>query len=541
MKSLDSGRNHSLNSGNDVGGRTPLGEIGAILVRRKWQILIMFFLIVGAVAAVTFNMPKQYETRMKILVRNERANMIVSAGINTSSAPREVSEAEINTEIELLNNNDLLREVVTASGLAALEKTDGTPPALRPQVAQGNAVRRLRHDLIITPVRKADIIEVDYTAGNPRQAVAVLRQLAQSYLEAHLRLHGSPGTHEFFLKQAAHYQDLLKNAETRLTDFRLKNDIVLFAQQKEDILRRSSESGSMLLATEAAIGEATRKIANSRSLAAEAAPRVITQSRTVSNQNSVERLSTMLVELQNRRTELLAKYRSDDRMVAEVSQEIADTQAALENAKNLKGSEQATDINPVRQTLELDIAKQASDLAGLEARRQALTQQIQSYRVQLNKLGNSTSEYDDLIRSQKEAEDNYLLYARKTEEARIADSLDQQKIANVAIAENPVEPYLPSKPDVGRNLLLGTLLAAFLSLGVAFSTEYLEQPFPRVEIDPRIAGPAKDTLPLPETIERPAEIEALTGLPVLAVPNRLRAPLQVRAWLDEITRSREQR
>src|SRR3954470_4163531 len=106
MKSLESGRSYSLNGGNERGGRTPLGEIGAILVRRKWQILIMFFLIVGAVATVTFMMPKQYETRMKILVRNERANMIVSAGINTSSPPREVSEAEINTEIELLNNND---------------------------------------------------------------------------------------------------------------------------------------------------------------------------------------------------------------------------------------------------------------------------------------------------------------------------------------------------------------------------------------------------------------------------------------------------
>jgi uncharacterized protein involved in exopolysaccharide biosynthesis len=518
-------------------GRTLLGEIGAILLRRKRQILIVFFLIVAAVAAVTLTMPKQYETRMKILVRNERASMIVSAGVNTSSPPREVSEAEINTEIELLNNNDLLREVVTASGLAALEKTDGIPPARRRQVALGNAVSRLRHDLNILPVRKADIIEVGYTAGNPHQAVAVLRQLAVSYLEAHLRLHGSPGTHEFFLKQAAHYQGLLKDAETRLTDFRLKNDIVLFAQQKEEILRRSSESGSMLLATEAAIRESTRRLADSRGQVADAEPRVITQSRTLSNQSSVERLSTMLVELRNQRTQLMSKYRSDDRLVKEVSQQIDDTEAALENAKNLKGSEQATDINPIRQTLQLDIAKQQSELAGLEARRQALAQQIQSYRAQLNRLGNSTSEYDDLMRSQKEAEDNYLLYARKTEEARIADSLDQQKIANVAIAENPVEPYLPSKPDVGRNLFLGTLLAAFLSLGVAFSTEYLDQPIPRVEMDGRIAGPAKDTLALPETIALPAEIEALTGLRVLALatPDRQRSPLQVRAWLDSLS------
>jgi uncharacterized protein involved in exopolysaccharide biosynthesis len=533
----------SLEGGTGAGGRTtPRGEIGSVLARRKWQILIVFVLIVAAVATVTFMMPKQYETHMKILVRNERANMIVSAGLNAQSPPREVTEAEINTEIELLNNNDLLSEVVAACGLAKLENTDGTPPAQRQQVALGNAVRRLRHDLTISPVRKADIIEVDYTAPNPHQALAVLRQLAASYLEAHLRLHGSPGTHEFFLKQTAHYQNLLRDAETKLTDFRGRNDIVLFAQQKEDILRRTSESSSMLLATEASVRESLRKIAEARTQLASVAPRVITQSRTVSNQSSVERLSTMLVELQNKRTLLLSKYRSDDRLVEEVSQEIADTQAALENAKNLKGSDQATDINPVRQTLELNIAREQSEVAGLEARRQALAQQIQSYRQQVSRLGGSTAEYDDLMRSQKEAEDNYLLYARKTEEARIADSLDQQKIANVAIAENPVEPYLPSKPDVGRNLFLGTLLAAFLSLGMAFSREYLDQPLPLVETDARGAvGAARDTLPLPETIEQAAEIEALTGLPVLATAHRLRSQLQVRAWLDSLAGSSGQK
>ena len=38
------------------------------------------------------------------------------------------------------------------------------------------------------------------------------------------------------------------------------------------------------------------------------------------------------------------------------------------------------------------------------------------------------------------------------------------------------------------NLTLGTLLAGFLSLGVAFSAEYLQQPFPRVESRSRDIG-----------------------------------------------------
>jgi len=496
-----------------------LADVRAILSRRKFQLLVTYALVFGGVAAATFLMPKQYDTRMKILVKNERADMVVSAGSNAgSSFQGEVSEAQINTEIELLNNNDLLRQVVTKCGLEQLESSKGTASGERHQVAVEMAIRRLQHGLRISPVRKADIIEVEYSANDPRQAAAVLRQLAESYLEAHLRVHSTPGTYEFFLGQAAHYQSELKNTDTRLTEFRRQNDIVMFDQQKEDLLRKASDSRSSLLATEATIREYTRKIADARSQLAATEPRIVTQNRVMSNQYTVEHLSTMLAELQNRRTQLFAKFRPEDRLVQEATQEIADTQIALDKAKNITGSDQATDINPVRQALEMDMAKEQAELAGFEARRQALVQQAESYRAQLARLGDSTIDHDDLVRNQKTAEENYLLYTRKTEEARIADSLDKQKIANVAIAENPAEPHLPAKPNVRLNLAVGALLAGFLSLGMAFGAEYLQQPLPRLETDPRISMNASaGAQPALGMIEQSAELEALTGLPVFAV------------------------
>jgi uncharacterized protein involved in exopolysaccharide biosynthesis len=510
-------------AGDSAIKRTPLSEIGAILSRRKWQILVTFLLTVGVVAAVTFTTPKQYDAHMKILVKNERASMVVSTGTSEqASPPGEVSETAINTEIEILKSNDLIQEVVTASGLDRLESGRNGSPSESRQIELENAVNRFQLALKVSPARKTDIIEVVYTAGDPRQAVLALRQLAASYLETHLRVHGTPGTYEFFFGQATQYHRALENAEAALSAFRSKNDIILFGPQKEDILRRASESSSMLLAAEVAASEYERKIADTRLRAAAAEPRVMTQTRTLSNQTFVERLSTMMIELQNRRTQLMSKYRSDDRLVLEVSQEIADTQAALtEAAGAVTASDQATDINPVRQTLELDLAKQQSEYAGLEARREVLRQQANNYREQLNRIGNSTTEYEDLIRTEKEAEDNYLLYARKAEGARIADSLDQQQIANVVIVEHPVEPLRPSKPDMLLNLMAGTLLAALLSLGIAFFAEYLTQPFPIERTDSRIGLKA---LMDPESdrarIQHAVDLERLTDLPVLAVTKR---------------------
>ncbi len=374
------------------------------------------------------------------------------------------------------------------------------------------AVMRLQRDLKISPVRKADIIQVDYSANDPRQAAAVLRQLAESYLEAHLKVHATPGTYEFFSTQAARYKHELEDAEARLAQFRRQNDIVMLEQQQQEMLQKSADSESALLQAEAAVGEITYQSADTRKQLDAASPRLVTQTRTVPNQTSVEHLNSMLADLQNRRTQLLAKFRPEDRMVQEANQEIADTQAALDKAIKFTGLEQSTDVNPVRQTLEIEMAKQQSALAGVQARRNTLAGQAESYHRQLMNLGNATAANDDLARNRKEAEENYLLYTKKTEEARIAESLDQQKIANVAIAETPTEPHLPSKPNVPLNLALGAVLAGFMSLGLTFGAEYLKPPVQPVQVETQYSLDA---------VHHPAELEEL-GLIVLATPYRLR-------------------
>lgn len=497
-----------------LGDAVLFSDIAAILLRRKWQIAVTFLLVVCAVTIVTFLLPKQYESEMKILVKNERADMIVSAGGGDGSGYHgEVSETEINSEIELLNSTSLLQRVVLRCGLAQIEHGAAAGAAEALPVAIERATTRLQRDLAINPVRKANIIQVSYLAPNPLQAAAVLRQLAESYLDEHLKVHGTPGTYQFFASQAEHYQTELKDAEAKLEQFQQQNQIVMLAQQKDAILQKASESEAALMQADAAIGEYTDKLADVRRQLVDSSPRIITQTRTVPNQYSVEHLSSMLAELQNRRTELVAKFRSDDRLVLEADKEIADTQATLEKATKLTASEQSTDVNPVHQTLQIEMAKQQAELAGVRARRQTLAGQLNSYRGQLMALGKATAEFDDLTRTQKKAEENYLLYAKKAEEARIAESLDRQKIANVAIAEPPTEPHLPSKPNVKLNLALGVLLGAFLSLGGTFGAEYLQQPKPALQVasQPRL-GPGYHH----GTVEQSSDLETLTGLPVLA-------------------------
>jgi len=481
------------------------------LFRRRGLVLFTFLAVITGAIIVTFLLPNRYSSRMKILVKNQRVDLAITPEATTGgSAPtveNEVSENQINSEIELLTSNDLLTQVVNETGLAKSESSLFGRPA--PEAARvERAVTALAKDLTISPVRKANIISISYSAGSPQIAAAVLKKLGDLYLEKHLKLNHPAGASDFFKDKADEYESQLKQAEQRLTEFQQSNNLVGLAQQKDLTLVKTADAKARMLEAETALSEATNRIARVEEQLASIPRRIVTQSRQLPNQYSAERLNTMLVELENKRTQLLTKFRPEDRLVKEADEQIRITREALAKAEQKTNLEEATDLNPLRQNLETDLSRARLDQVAARARRDTLKQQLAQYESSLQTLERNTATHDDLQRQKKEAEDNYQLYAKKREEARIADELDRQKITNVSIAEAAAVPQIPSSPNRSLNLIIGIVLAAFLSLGSVFTAELFS-----------------------DAVHTPRQLEALTGAPVLAT-----VPANSRRMLSRQTR-----
>jgi len=97
-----------------------LRNAASVWFRHKLLIAVTFLTIAVGTAVVTFMTPNEYESRMKILVKNVRSEVPITPQQTTGAygpPNAEVSEAEINSEIELLTSQDLLNQVVTACGL----------------------------------------------------------------------------------------------------------------------------------------------------------------------------------------------------------------------------------------------------------------------------------------------------------------------------------------------------------------------------------------------------------------------------------------
>src|ERR1051326_1231010 len=140
-------------------GKNPISlrDGASAVFRRRGLVLFIFMAVIAGTILVTLLLPNRYDSRMKILVKNQRVDVAITpeatSGLNSPTVDNDVSENQINSEIELLTSKDILTQVVNETGLAKTE-TDLFGRS-GPEAERGEKeVNRLTKDLSITPVRK---------------------------------------------------------------------------------------------------------------------------------------------------------------------------------------------------------------------------------------------------------------------------------------------------------------------------------------------------------------------------------------------------
>jgi uncharacterized protein involved in exopolysaccharide biosynthesis len=494
----------NIQTGTRIPMRSPtMRDIVAVLFRHKSLIIASFLAVFLGVIIGTSLLPKQYEAHMKILVKRERADPVVTPAPNAQEfIARDVTQEGINSEVELIKSRDLLENVVIACGLHTVQ-TDSPldklmnlfePPATVNSAGMRipRAVQALDKRLEVEPIAKSQMIDVTYTAPDPQLAAKVLQTLSTLYLEKHLLVHRPPGALDFFQQQAGQYHDGLASAEQQLASFSRDQGVVSIDLEKDITLRKLSDFEAELRESRAAQAAAQQRVRSLEAQLAATPARVITSVRTSDNPYLIQMRGTLL-SLELKRTELLTKFQPGYRLVQEVEQQIAQTRDALAQAEKNTLRDETTDLDKTHGLLEEELAKARAELATLQGRSAEIEKSVAAYQDRARQISRKEIAHQDLVRQAKMAEDNYLLYLRKQEEARISDALDRKRILNVAIAEEATVPAIPSSPKWGLNLLLGLILAFLTSLGLGFAADYMNA-----------------------TFRTPDEVEGFLGMPVLA-------------------------
>jgi uncharacterized protein involved in exopolysaccharide biosynthesis len=420
--------------------------------------------------------PKQYEAEMKILLKRERVDPVMSSDANASpQVDGYVTEDELNSEVELLKSRDLLEQVVRASRLHIHDGQSGGAQKGRPdeKTAVARAVEGLKVSLTVAPIRRTAMIRVTYRSTDPVRAAGVLSELSNLYLQKHLTVHRPAGAFDFFTKQAEHFQRELSAAETRLADYSRHADVVAADVERANTLQKLADFEAALQQTQGQIADATRRVADLEAQAAVTPARQTTQIRTSENAELTGQLKTRILALETRRADMLRKFTPTYPPVVELEAELTQARAALARTEQSPLTEETTDQNPTHQYLRGELARARTERAAASARASALRASVQVYQERARQLDAKASVQQDLKRSIRSAEDNFLLYRRKQEEARISDALDHTRIANAAVAEAPTVPTLPAKSGRFVFLLLAAALSLLAGLGVTYVLHYM--------------------------------------------------------------------
>ena len=426
-------------------GRSILLSVVDTLFRHWPWILPLWILITLGAVAYYLKSPRNYESEMTFLVRNNRPEVVLNPDGSSFMQQRQadVSDAQMSTELQMLTSRELFEKLLPATGIEI-----GT------EAQREAALARLQQQLQVAPVVKSNMIRARYANSDPKRVIDVLNRLGDAYLEEHLQLHANSGSLEFFDQQSKEAGKRWKDAQQKLLEFRQGSGVVSAVEEKDLLLRRQIELQTSLHQSEAELKDTSRRIDSIRPRLQAMSARVDTVARRIPNQYSAERLTTMLAELQNRRTELLSKYRPTERIVIQLDQQIADTTKLLQETSSRVSTEEVSDINPLRQTLENELGRAEGAEAGLRGRIQAMTAQNQAYHAELAKLDRLLPHEQQLQRETKVAEENFLLYSKRREEARIGQRMDEQKISNVMLSG---KPRMPSAPKAR----LGTVLTVY--------------------------------------------------------------------------------
>ena len=455
-------------------------DIALIIYRRKWLIVILFFAIFITVAIAAFLKPTRYLANAKLLLKKERVHTIISPTTDISTAVKpQVSEQLMNTEIGILKSRTLLRKVVNAIGLARL--TTSMDQEKSTELNFEYTVSTLKKDLNIKPVPSSSIIEVSYESGDSELSAAVVNMICHSYVDQHLKVYQNSGIYSFFEKQAQTLYDTLQATSDALRSFESSNGLIDPVKQRDIILRQLPDYESQLNAATIGVKEYERQIEFLEQQLTLGPAQLQERSRNVRSSRMMS-LTYELDSLHVKYKELTLPGNNDSKkdfmQKTRFARSIRARIAHIEEMSMLEESQPPIKIDDDIQKTLIDISseliKARSQLIAHQIHKSELISMINDLKQGLNEMGNAKFIYETLIRQWQLVQDNYFLYAKKKEEARISEALDQDKVANVTIIDPATIPLRPIPVNRKLTLVLGFFLAMFVSIGTAFGLNFFD-------------------------------------------------------------------
>ena len=333
--------------------------------------------------------------------------------------------------------------------------------------------------LKVEPVKEARgyyketrLIDITYTHTAPEVTAKVVNAIAETYVFSNLekRTEANSTTGDFLQKRIAELQQQIRTAEERLVNYAKNNQIISLDPNQNTVVERLAGLNRQLL--EAENDRKTAEAAYNAAKVPDAANALADDGAKQTNE-----IEGKLVELRQKRAQLLVDATEEAPEVKEVDQQIGELDRQLKDLRSRKSATLLTNLNTrYRQTLE---------------REQSLRKAFEQQRAQTLSQNEAAINYRII---QQEIETNKSLLNGLLQGAKENDVVLAGKPNNISIVDYALTPDSPVGPNRTRTIIAAFFLSIGLGLGLALFFEYLD-----------------------DTVHSTEEVERVLHLPALAV------------------------
>jgi uncharacterized protein involved in exopolysaccharide biosynthesis len=307
------------------------------LVSRHSKKIWIFCLLTFAVAVgVIIFYPRSYVSEAKLYVRigRENATLDPTATTGETIAIRMDQESEINSLLNILESRGIAERVVDVVGVEKIvanghrcEKgtsSSGFSPAglvrsLRSSLKRMKAlvsdavsdreiaVSSVEKMIEVRAPKESTVVTIACKAGSPELAQEIVATMTEVFLEEHLRLNRTKGTHQFFAEQSKLLHEQLTKASQELGARKSEFGLLTLEGKRQIIEEELKAVRLEALGTERALDASQTKVRRLQETVASLPPQ-ITETVTGVSHGAWDRMRERLYELEISEGELCAKY-----------------------------------------------------------------------------------------------------------------------------------------------------------------------------------------------------------------------------------------
>jgi succinoglycan biosynthesis transport protein ExoP len=443
-----------------------------ILRKHQWLILTFLLTVVTVVTIASFKMKPVYVAAARVEVDKESQNMMPFPDSNSYDEFMDM-ENYLETQTKILQSETLALQTIKSLDLARYPEFGGGPsttawahsgPAPQRPAILGAFLGRLT----VKRVANSRLIEVTFEAEDPQLAAQIVNTHLQNFVEQNFR-----SKYDATIQASNWLSSELEGLRIKVEKSENARIAYQRANQTWQIDEKQDITTSKLADLSKAVTEAQTDVAQKEALYRMAVSGNVDALPTAHGSEVLTELLKRKSDIDEQYAEALNQYGPNFPKVLRIAAQQKELDDNLSRARKTLIESVQQEFNTARSHVEL------------------LQETLDKQRAEANDQAEKLIQYHIL---QHDAESDRLLYdglLQKLKEATITVGL---RSTNIRVVDPALAPGGPSRPQKARNILLAFLIGLVGGVGLALFREYLDN-----------------------TVKSPDDIEALTGLPSLAV------------------------